>query len=133
LYKFKGHIFSYNELVNYYNSEIYNNSDPKSIKPITQLINEKEIIRIKYSCIKVMESFYINYSSLSSLKICLIDTNKHNNFMESYDTIIVKPLGSFIYSDQVIQNKAFLEKLKEISPQVDKDFSVNQPKGNNKV
>lgn len=112
LFKYNGHIFTYNELINYYNSEIYNNSDPKSIKTITQLINDKEVIKIKYSCIKVIESFDINHSSLATLKICLIDTNKYNNFAEIYDTIIVKPLGSFWDYAQVTKNREFIGKLK---------------------
>jgi len=53
---------------------------------ITQWIENSKIKKIKYQCIKIMDPLDINSSTISGLKLYLIDVNKLRNFQESYDT-----------------------------------------------
>jgi hypothetical protein len=74
---------TYKELVIRYNSFIFNHPNPQSVKPLYQLIADKEVIKIKYQCIKIIDPSDINYFSLSSLKIYLIDVNRLRNFIDT--------------------------------------------------
>lgn len=107
LYRDNGQIFTYKELLTNYKILIINHPNPHSIKTITQLIfdkSDKEVIKIKYQFIKVMEPCDINYLPLSNLNLYLIDASKPLNFNDSYDTLIEKSFGSFLDYEQVIQN-----------------------------
>lgn len=99
LYSYQGNILTYSELIDFYNTLMYNNSDPSTIKPLSQLLESGTIKKIKYQCIKILEPQDINYLSILHLKIYLIDVNKINNFMESYDSLIQKDFSSFLNSD----------------------------------
>lgn len=124
LYKFNTHVFTYNELLNYYNIYYYKHQDPSSKKPITQWINDNEIVKIKYSCIKVGEPSDINYLPLSHLKLYLIDVSSFKNTNNSFDilvgnfnedwdkNLIEKSLSKFWDYDQELKNKIFLKENK---------------------
>ena len=112
LYKYNNNILTPKELLEYYQSYISNHPEPSKISTITQLIESGKIKKIKYQCIKVMDPLDINSSTISGLKLFLIDVNKLRNFMESYDTLIEKTFGEFWDYDQELYNKEFLNKLK---------------------
>jgi hypothetical protein len=95
LFKYQGHIFTHRELLNYSISQLFKQSDPSKIKSITELIESGEVVKVKYQCIKVCEPLDINFHPISKLNICLIDVNKTGNFINSYDSLIVKPFGLF--------------------------------------
>jgi len=107
LYKYQGHIFTYNELLNYYNCSIYNQPDISSISSISELIESKRIEKIKSQCIKVMEPIDINYFPLSRLNLYLIDVSNFRSFSKSYNTLIEKSLGSFWDYDKENRNIEF--------------------------
>jgi len=72
-----------------------NHKDPNSIESINKLIEKKEIVKVKYQCIKVGEPLDINYGTISDLNIHLVDLSKLRNFEDSYDTIWIKSFGTF--------------------------------------
>jgi len=110
LFKYKGQILTYKELIHFYKCDIFN-LDPSSIKPISELIDNKEILKVKYQCIKVHEPGDIDLNSISDLRIYLTDVNKINNLIDSYDSLIEKSFRSFWDYDAEFKNKNFLEKL----------------------
>ena len=83
---------------------MFNNSDPNTIKPLSQLLETGTIKKIKYQCIKILEPQDINYFPISSLRLYLIDINKLGNFQDSYDTLIEKSFSSFLNSN-IIHSK----------------------------
>ena len=118
LYRLNGHIWTYYELVTRYNAFILNHPNPQSVKPLDQKLSDREIEKIKYQCIKILEPSDINYQSLSHLKVKLIDTNIQGDFIKMYDSIIEKDLSSFWDFEQVIQNNLFIEKNKDINKKI---------------
>lgn len=43
LYSYQGNILTYSELIDFYNTLIFNNSDPSTIKPLSHLLNSGKI------------------------------------------------------------------------------------------
>lgn len=115
LFKFNGHILTSSELKVYFK---YYSLEQANSNSISELIESGEIEKVKYQCIKVTESCDINYFSLSSLNLYLIDVNKLRNFEESYDTLIEKSLGCFWDYDQEELNKKFMENLENIKKNI---------------
>jgi hypothetical protein len=101
LYEYQGNILTYSELIDFYNTLIFNNSDPSTIKHLSELLESGKIKKVKYQCIKILEPLDINSYSISDLKLYLIDVNKINNFIESYDTLIEKSFNSFLNSNNI--------------------------------
>jgi len=98
-----GHLWTYNQLINY-------QSDPYSIRLINQKILNREIEKVQYQCIKIVEPFDINNNTFSKLKIKLINVNKKGDFISMYDSIVegLKTLGLFYDYDQTKQNSIFI-------------------------
>ena len=96
LYNYRGNILTYSELIDFYNTLMYNNSDPNTIKSLSQLLESGTIKKIKYQCIKILEPQDINYFSISGLNVYLIDVNKINNVTDAYDSLIKKDFSSFL-------------------------------------
>lgn len=111
LYKINGFILTHKGLIDYYHSQIINHPNPSQIKTISELLETGEIQKVKYQCIKIADPCDINYFSLASLKLYLIEANKLKNFEESYDTLIEKSFGSFWDFNQEVLNKQFIGKL----------------------
>jgi hypothetical protein len=95
LYEFEGETFTYHELVSFYQGYINTFSYPLSMKSIKELIESGEAERVKYQCIKIMDPSDINESSISGLKIYLININKLGNFEAAYDSLIEKRFNDF--------------------------------------
>jgi hypothetical protein len=95
LYSYQGNILTYNELVNNYLEQIMNHPNPSSVKSISELLYLNEIIKIKYSCIKVEDPCQIDYFTLSDIHISLINVNKLSNFKDSYESLIKKNFNDF--------------------------------------
>jgi len=121
LYKYNTHILTYNELLIYYNIYYYKHQDPSTKKSISQWINDNEIVKVKYSCIKVSEPNDINGLPLSHLKLYLIDVNSFKSYNKSFDilvgnfnenwdkNLIEKSFSNFWDYDQELKNKIFLK------------------------
>jgi len=101
LYSYQGNILTYSELIDFYNTLMFNNSDPSTIKPLSKLLETGVITKVKYQCIKILEPQEINYFTISDLKLYLIDINKLGNFQDSYDTLIEKSFSSFLNSNNI--------------------------------
>ena len=111
LYNYNGFILTHKQLVDSYLSDIFNHPEPSKIRSVSELLETGEIQKVKYQCIKIADPCDINYFSLSSLKLYLIDVNKLGNFEQSYDSLIEKSFGSFWDYNQEILNKEFIGKL----------------------
>ncbi len=109
LYKYKNNIFTHKELVDYFHLSIINHPEPFTLKSISDLLESGDIQKVKYQCIKILEPCDINYFPIAHLKIFLIDVNKINNLLESYDSLIEKSFSDFWDYDQVDLNNDFME------------------------
>src|SRR5258706_522624 len=88
IYNYKNNIFTHKELVDYFHLSIINHPEPFTLKSISDLLESGDIQKVKYQCIKILEPCDINYFPIAHLKIFLIDVNKINNLLESYDSLI---------------------------------------------
>lgn len=82
---------------------------------ISQLIESKEITKIKYQCVRVSvvnPPTDINFLSIGSLHISLVDINKLSNFQDAYDSIITKNFNDFWDYDKPKANSSSTENLK---------------------
>jgi len=113
LYNYQNNIFTYKELIDYFNLNINNHPEPFTIKSIPELLESGDIQKVKYQCIKILEPCDINNFPIAHLKIFLIDTNKTTNFLESYNSLIEKSFSDFWDYDQVDLNSEFMDNLNE--------------------
>lgn len=95
LYQYKTNLFTRKELVDYFNMNIINHPEPFTLKSLSESFESGAIQKVKYQCIKTLEPCDINYFPLAHLKIFLVDVNKSNNFLASYDSLIEKSFSDF--------------------------------------
>ena len=113
LYKLNSNILSYQELLNYYQTYIMDHPEPSKVLSFTQWIESLKIKKIKYQCIKVRDPLDINNSTISGLRLLLMEVNIAGDFQDSYNSLIEKPFGEFWDYDQAAINKEFIENLKK--------------------
>ncbi len=101
LYEYKDKIYTHKELIIKYHKDIINSIDPISVKSISELIESKEIVKVKYKCIKISDPCEINWSSIGDLHISLVDVNKLSNFQNAYESIIKKNFNDFLSLDKI--------------------------------
>jgi hypothetical protein len=112
---------TYKELVIRYNSFIFNHPNPQSVKPLYQLIADKEVIKIKYQCINITEPQDLNYSSVCDLILTLAEVNPNKEFIQTYDSVINKGFYLFWDSNKALENEKFY------------DYTFNLNKDSNKI
>lgn len=91
------------------------------MRSFSEWIESDDIEKVKYQCIKVSDPCDINYFSLSSLKLYLIDVNTLMDFEQSYDSLIEKSFGSLWDYDQEALNKEFIGKLESSKKNIKTD------------
>ena len=94
----------------YYKCIISDIPNPKDIKTIPQLIKNKEVEKVKYQSIKVLEPQDINYFTLSSLDLVLVEINKNKHFDNIYSTSVCKYFCDFWDFDKALQNSILIDR-----------------------
>jgi len=129
LYKYKGAILTYKELILAH--KFYVTNQIETIKSLSQWVKDHEITKLKYKCIKVTDPSDINYLPLSTLNLHLIDVSKLNDFSYSYESLIKKTFDSFWDYNQEYQNINLKETFK-IEPKSVTTNTTNLSNKNNK-
>lgn len=109
LYEYQGKILTYSELFSYYYKDILEHSDPSSIKSISEMIESKEITKVKYQCVKVSDPTDINFLTLEDLHIQLVNVNKLSSFEDAYSSLITKSFIDLINFEKSSDLKENLE------------------------